>query len=88
MLLTPWSEKYRPRSVADVRHQPEVVGTLREMLSTSCIPHMLFYGPPGTGKTSTALSLCCDLYGEQMRERVMELNASDQRGIELSLIHI
>jgi replication factor C subunit 2/4 len=46
------------------------------------IPHLLFYGPPGTGKTSTILAVARDLYGpELMRSRVMELNASDERGI-------
>ncbi|KFH44481.1 Replication factor C subunit-like protein [Hapsidospora chrysogenum ATCC 11550] len=70
--LQPWVEKYRPKSLDDVAAQDHT------------LPHMLFYGPPGTGKTSTILALAKQLYGPEMiKSRVLELNASDERGIAI-----
>ena len=57
---------------------------MRETLKSGNLPHILFYGPPGTGKTSTILAIARELYGpKKMPERVMELNASDERGINV-----
>ncbi|PUU82503.1 P-loop containing nucleoside triphosphate hydrolase protein [Tuber borchii] len=80
----PWVEKYRPKSLSEVSAQDHTISVLKRTLQSSNLPHMLFYGPPGTGKTSTVLALAKELYGpELMKSRVLELNASDERGISI-----
>jgi len=80
----PWNEKFRPKTLNDIAHQKTVVAALRKSMETANLPHLLFYGPPGTGKTSTILAVARELYGpELMRARILELNASDERGIAI-----
>ncbi|KAL1958892.1 hypothetical protein VTO42DRAFT_3445 [Malbranchea cinnamomea] len=82
--LQPWVEKYRPKSLDDVTAQDHTISVLQRTLQASNLPHMLFYGPPGTGKTSTILALAKSLFGPQLfRSRILELNASDERGISI-----
>lgn len=80
----PWVEKYRPKSLDSIAHQDEVTAVLKKSLENQNLPHLLLYGPPGTGKTSTILAMARELFGPQlMKERILELNASDERGINV-----
>lgn len=78
----PLVEKYRPKTLDDIVQQDEIVKVLKNTLETGELPHLLFYGGSGTGKTSTILALVMQLFGPNVvHDRVIELNASDERGI-------
>ena len=82
--MQPWVEKYRPKTLDEVKSQEHATETLRRMVNASNLPHLLLYGPPGTGKTSTILALARELYGPELfSNRVLELNASDERGLSV-----
>ncbi len=78
-----WAEKYRPKKLKEMMNQTEIVERLNSFVKNRNVPHCIFAGPPGTGKTTAALCLAHDLYGDGYREHLMELNASDERGINV-----
>ena len=80
----PWIEKYRPKKISEIVSQNESIQILNNTLKTGELPHLLLHGSPGTGKTSLILALCNELFGPiRVNERVIELNASDERGINV-----
>eukprot|EP01025_Chloroclados_australasicus_P061265 TRINITY_DN8030_c0_g1_i2.p1 TRINITY_DN8030_c0_g1~~TRINITY_DN8030_c0_g1_i2.p1 ORF type:complete len:358 (-),score=37.98 TRINITY_DN8030_c0_g1_i2:360-1433(-) len=79
--FVPWVEKYRPKILDDVYGHQQNIATLRNQMRLGILPHMLFHGPPGTGKTSTIIAVANELYGEKRPIMVLELNASDDRGL-------
>ncbi|KAL1603918.1 nuclear protein localization protein 4 [Paraconiothyrium brasiliense] len=80
----PETSRLQPWTLSEVTAQDNTIQILSRTLQSANLPHMLFYGPPGTGKTSTILALAKQLYGpELIKSRVLELNASDERGISI-----
>jgi replication factor C subunit 2/4 len=78
----PWVEKYRPNNLDDIVEHNEIISILKKTTITGELPHLLLYGPPGTGKTSTIHAVTRELFGPKIiHDRVIELNASDDRGI-------
>ncbi|MEM3089449.1 MAG: replication factor C small subunit [Candidatus Nitrosotenuis sp.] len=81
---TMWVEKYRPQKISDIVNQKEIVGSITALLkNVSEMPHLLFSGSAGIGKTTLALCLSREILGERWREYTLELNASDERGINM-----
>jgi len=78
-----WAEKYRPQTLDDMVNQTEIVSRLKRFVKNRNLPHLMFVGPAGVGKTTSILALARDLYGSGYRNFILELNASDERGIRV-----
>ena len=82
-MLNIWTEKYRPTKLSDVIGEKENINRLNAYVKDKNIPHLIFAGSQGTGKTSTAIALAISLFGDSWKENFMELNASNDRGIDI-----
>jgi replication factor C small subunit len=78
-----WTEKYRPSNLSEVVGQTPITDRLKNYVKERSMPHLLFAGPAGTGKTTCALALAKELFGELWKHNLHELNASDERGIDV-----
>ncbi len=78
-----WTEKYRPSKFDEVVGQQEIIKRVRSLVQAMNIPHLLFAGPAGIGKSTLALIIVKELFGAQWKENYLELNASDERGIDV-----
>ena len=78
-----WTEKYRPSNFYEVVGQNEIVKRVESLTNSLNIPHLLFAGPAGTGKSTLALIVVKELFKDNWKESYLELNASDERGINV-----
>ena len=83
MALEVWAEKYRPRMLSEIISQKHVVDRVSAFVKDGSIPHLMFAGPAGTGKTTMGLAIAREIYGDSWQKNVLELNASDERGIDV-----
>jgi len=83
MTLEIWTEKYRPKTLEEVKGQKDIINRLKAFVKSENMPHLLFAGGAGVGKTTSFLALAKGLYGENWRDHTLELNASDERGIDV-----
>jgi replication factor C subunit 2/4 len=79
----PWVEKYRPKNSNEILLEPFIKEKIEKIVETKSIPNLIITGEPGTGKTSTILFLAKQIYGNKYSENVLELNASDDRGLSI-----
>jgi replication factor C small subunit len=83
-----WTEKYRPHDFDEVKGQDEIVKRVEAFVKKKNMTHLLFAGPAGVGKTTLALVIAKKLFGDRWRENFLELNASDERGIDVIRVKV
>ncbi len=83
-----WTEKYRPSKLSEMINQRHIVSRLEAFVKDGSIPHLMFAGPPGVGKTTATICLARELFGEHWHDNYFELNASDERGIDVVRVKV
>lgn len=78
-----WTEKYRPKTLEEVVGQKHVTERLKAYVAAKNMSHLLFTGPAGTGKTTCSLAMAKEMFGDEWKNNFIELNASDERGIDV-----
>jgi len=78
-----WTEKYRPAKFSEIRGQKDIISKVKAFVEKQNMPHLMFAGPAGIGKTTLALVIARQLFGSNWRQSTLELNASDERGIDV-----
>ena len=88
MTLSIWTEKYRPQEFSQIKGQKEIIEKIQAFVESKSMPHLLFSGPAGVGKTTLSLVIAKKLFGDTWRQNTLELNASDERGIDVVRVKV
>ena len=83
-----WTEKYRPQSFSEVKGQKDIVNRVKAFVEQKNMPHLMFAGPAGVGKSTLALVAAKQLFGDSWKQNSLELNASDERGIDIVRVKV
>ena len=83
-----WTEKYRPSVFEEIKGQEEIVSKVKAFVEQKNLPHLLFAGPAGIGKSTLALVTARQMFGEGWKQNFLELNASDERGIDVVRVKV
>ena len=83
-----WTEKYRPKDFSEIKGQKEIVQRVKAFVAQKNMPHQLYAGPAGVGKSTLAIVVAKKLFGDQWRQNFLELNASDERGIDIVRVKV
>jgi len=83
-----WTEKYRPQTFSEIKGQDKIVSRIKAFVEKKDMPHLLFSGPAGVGKTTLSLIIARELFGENWESNFLELNASDERGIDVIRVKV
>ena len=83
-----WTEKYRPKTFTEIQGQKDIVEKIAAFVKSGNMPHLLFSGPAGVGKTTLSLVIARELFGEEWQQNTLELNASDERGIDVVRVKV
>ncbi len=88
MESTIWTEKYRPKTFKDIVGQKDIIAKISAFVTSGNMPHLMFSGPAGVGKTTLSLVIARELFGENWQQNTLELNASDERGIDVVRVKV
>jgi replication factor C small subunit len=83
-----WTEKYRPQTLDQVKGQEEILKRITAFVKEKSMPHLMFSGPAGVGKTTLAIAIAKELFGKTWKDNILELNASDERGIDVVRVKV
>ena len=83
-----WTEKYRPKDFSEIKGQKDIVERVKAFVQQKNMPHQLYAGPAGVGKSTLAIVVAKKLFGDNWRQNFLELNASDERGIDIVRVKV